>query len=429
MTLPPDSPPKGFTDTFLKRLKTTGERYELRDFGTPILRLRVSPTGIKMFSVLYRDASGKRTRKTLGAYGQYDGQLTLAQARTKALDFVERVQAGAFDEKNDIPQTVVELCDVFYKRRILARGLKRPDVVWQILDHDIIPVIGRRQLNSVTRTTLAHVIDHVVDRGAVSHAGKVLAYLKMIFTFAESRGYIENNPARSLKRDDFGVVNKPRTRALDVDNESGVIDQEFPEILALWSALEDFDKMALSFRVGLKILLLTGVRSGELRMAEWKHIDFNKGEWLIPPGNSKTSRPTMVPLTPAVNDLFRTMKQQAEGSQWVMPSPTNDKPVEAKSLSRAMRRLRAYKDDSGMLVMDIPHFTVHDLRRTCRSHLGALGVSPRICEAVLNHSQSKIEGTYDVYSYFDERREALEKWADRVDRALYPVENVVELIA
>ncbi|AWX98940.1 hypothetical protein A8139_02210 [Marinomonas primoryensis] len=56
---------------------------------------------------------------------------------------------------------------------------------------------------------------------------------------------------------------------------------------------------------------------------------------------------------------------------------------------------------------DIPHFTVHDLRRTCRSLLAAQATPGHVAERCLNHKLKGVEGIYDRYDYLEERREAL----------------------
>lgn len=65
---------------------------------------------------------------------------------------------------------------------------------------------------------------------------------------------------------------------------------------------------------------------------------------------------------------------------------------------------------------DVEHFTVHDLRRTARTQLAALKVDRFIAERCLNHKIPGVEGTYDRHEYFDERREALAKWAAVVEQ-------------
>ena len=62
----------------------------------------------------------------------------------------------------------------------------------------------------------------------------------------------------------------------------------------------------------------------------------------------------------------------------------------------------------------MPHFTVHDLRRTFRTQLGLLGVPGHVAERCMNHRIPGIERAYNIHDYFDERKEALEKVMNRM---------------
>jgi integrase len=64
--------------------------------------------------------------------------------------------------------------------------------------------------------------------------------------------------------------------------------------------------------------------------------------------------------------------------------------------------------------LQMEHFTVHDLRRTCRSLLASLRVPRHIAERCLNHKLRGVEEIYDRYDYFDERKEALNALSDHV---------------
>jgi integrase len=67
------------------------------------------------------------------------------------------------------------------------------------------------------------------------------------------------------------------------------------------------------------------------------------------------------------------------------------------------------------LLTEFEHFTLHDLRRTARTHLEAIGVAPHVAERCLNHSVRGLVGVYNRYDYLDERRSALESWANFID--------------
>lgn len=256
--------------------------------------------GTKTFMSAYRDGD-KSKPLNLGRYTEGEDQVGLADVRQKLLEFKKQIKAGNKPGGgSNVPKTCAELAEVFYTGRI-EKTRTRPDVVRNALDNDITPVIGGKKLATIRTPTLAHLIVGVVERPAPTHAGKVLAIVKQMFSFAEGRGYIDRNPATSLKREDLGVVDSIRERALDCDEE-GDAQPELAEIVELWRALDNAPRLSPQIRNGLKILLLTGVRSGELRLARWEHIDFNKGTWFIPKGNTKNAKAWTVPLVPFVLD-------------------------------------------------------------------------------------------------------------------------------
>ena len=418
----------GFTTKKLDNLSPAAMRYEVVDADAKGLRLRVSPGGAKTFTWTYRDGNSTR-RVTLGQYGSNDGQISLAKARKKLLDMKESLRAGNKPHRvaEGAPKTVEELFEQHY-RKVVLKTRKRPDAVRQILDHDIIPVIGKKRLTAITTTTLVHTIDKVIDRGAKAHANKVLNTVKQVFRWAQVRGYIEVSPAAPLEAKTLGVGSQIRERGLDLDDE-GEAQAKLVEIPAFWSALDAAPRMSKQISLGLKLLLLTGVRSGELRLARWENIDLDKGLWKIPAENSKTGKPWTVPLSDTVTALLRQLKSEANDSDWVMRGRDRRKTIDDKAIGHALRRLFTLKDKDGNPLLDVPHFTAHDLRRTVRSHLARLGVAPHVAEKCLNHSLSKIGKTYAKHTYIDERREALQLWADTVVLAINPRQNVVVLEA
>ncbi|MCU7858644.1 MAG: site-specific integrase [Candidatus Thiodiazotropha sp. (ex Lucinoma kastoroae)] len=399
----PKTPSRGFTPKFLDYLKPIDRRYELADKGCAGLRLRVMPTGTKSFFWYYK--VGKKTHGlNLGRYPE----TSLKAARVAINKAKERHREGeSVTPQADNPKTVRELAEKFYTGRILPQR-KRPEKVREILDRDILPAIGKRKLSIITTPIIAEAVERVVSRGAVAHAGKVLAILKQMFRYAEGRGFMDRNPAYSLDRKDLGVREGIRGRYLNAD-----------EIKAVWHALEKAPRMSFVIKHGFKILLLTGVRTNELLRARWEHIDLEKMEWFIPEENSKTTAWT-VPITPPVKKFFHELKELADGyegdkSNWVMPGRT-DGPVTDKATGRAMRRLFELKirtEDGNMApLLSIPRCTPHDFRRTLRTHLDDLGIEPHVAEKCLNHSLGRIDKTYNQNTLLTKRNEALKRWAD-----------------
>ena len=65
-------------------------------------------------------------------------------------------------------------------------------------------------------------------------------------------------------------------------------------------------------------------------------------------------------------------------------------------------------------VADLEHFTVHDLRRICRTLIAEQGTPDYVAERCLNHKLKGVEGIYNKHDYFDERRETLSLLAGKV---------------
>lgn len=389
------------TDQELKAWKPESKRFEVSDAQTAGLRLRVDPNGKRSFVWYYRE-NRKQHLKVIGSYPE----TSLKDARSKLGS--EKAKLSSQEHKaEDIPQTVRELAERFYEKRIVPHR-KRPDVVRQILDHDILPAMGDITLLTVTPITVNRMIETVVNRADV-HAGKVLAITKQMFGYGVGLGYMDVSPAHNQKPKDLGIKeSKPRDRHLTAD-----------EIKEFWEALDDRShRMSDPVRHALKILMLSGVRSNEIRLAKWKHINLDEGTWFIPAENSKTDAAWVVPLTSQLIDQFRALQSLSGASEWVVKS-AGAGAITDKVFGRSVHRLF----DNELLTCE--KFTPHDLRRTLRTGLSVLKVDYIIAEKCLNHSLGKIEKTYNLDDTLEPRMEALQKWNDYIDLVVVERENVV----
>jgi integrase len=159
----------------------------------------------------------------------------------------------------------------------------------------------------------------------------------------------------------------------------------------------------------LMVSLLTLQRRAELALAEWKEFDFVAKEWHVPAKHDKMRRGHTVPLTNWTVAELMALKALCGTSRFVLPNRKGDRPSSPQLISRSVMRLQKRFQEIG-----IAPFTPHDLRRTGRTEMGRLGVLTNIAERVLNHSKEVIEGTYDLYDYLPEKRDALEKWERRL---------------
>ena len=369
-----------------------------------------------------RSGFGQAQVVTIGAFSERAeaGHVTLAAARERLRELKAARDEGRLANERSLlgaapagTLTVSELVDVYCahleKRRKTAAQVKRA------LERDVVPLIGAVPLPLVSARDVRRVVEEVVKRGSPASADHLFVHLNGLLRFAVGRGEIGVNPAAVLDRDALGCETNRRSRVLS--------DKE---IAAFWNAL-DHSTLTATVRAGLRLLLLTGVRSGELLRAEWTEFDLPGRTWTIPVEHQKLGRkqranaePWRVPLSQLALVQAERLRAlaDAEGSRFVMASPSPlvemGAHVTDKALVAGMRKL--FKGKMPLLAFHEPRPVVHDLRRTLRTGLARLRVPPHVAECCLNHSLGAIESTYDTYDYFEERCQAMAKWGEHVAR-------------
>ena len=127
--------------------------------------------------------------------------------------------------------------------------------------------------------------------------------------------------------------------------------------------------------------------------------------WHLPASRTKTSEGLDIPLAPAVVDWLNTLRALGAGSEYIFPKRRRDPRERMPHMG-----IDTLNVALGRVKHGLPHFTLHDLRRTARTHLAALGVRREVAERCLGHKLRGVEGTYDRHDYFKERRAALTRW-------------------
>lgn len=183
---------------------------------------------------------------------------------------------------------------------------------------------------------------------------------------------------------------------------------------------EESDSFTRDNYLACALLVLLGVRKGELTEAMWSEFDLKKKAWYLPSERSKSGVAIDIPLPDLAIQWLNELKVRSLGSAYVFPNRRSSKmPHMGKdTLNRAIAKLfgrepgRAVQPENKM--GDIAYFTVHDLRRTCRSLLAAIGIPGHVAERCLNHALKGVEGIYNRHDYFNERREALDLLAKKL---------------
>jgi len=250
--------------------------------------------------------------------------------------------------------------------------------------------------------------------GRPSIANDALNYCKQLFNHALKLDLLANNPAVPFTDKDAGGVEKSRNRALSLD-----------EIKTVFKVFDHHtDIMTRENYLALALLLVLGVRKGELIAAKWSEFDLQEMTWTLPEDRTKTGMKINIPLPDALKPVFQELIVRANGSEYVFPSRRASKRrkyISDDTLNHALAKMFGQKVDSKKQPLPnilgehgIEHFVVHDLRRTCRSLLAQNGVPSHVAERCLNHKIKGVEGVYDRYDYFKERKQALNLIADQI---------------
>jgi integrase len=413
--------PVNLTDLKVKSLKPDpGGEYIQGDTQVPGFGIRVRPSGKHAYIVMKRlPGDTKPTRVTLGRVGE----ITIQEARERARGAVAAVRQGvdvnrakreavagrraqrvaAATVRADTgysPDTFGELATRYIERECtrLARGAE----IERVIRRELLPELGTRPLTELRRRDLNGIVDAIIDSGRPSAAHKVREVGKRITSWADNEELIERDPFEGGKNP---VRRRDRARALSTD-----------EITALWQAWET---MAAPMGAFMRLALVTGQRRTEIATLEWAEIDLGARLWTIPAAKSKNRLAHLVPLSSLAVEILEGLP--GIDGRFIFSTRAG---THISGFSKAKSRAAA--------LSGVAAWRLHDLRRTMATRLAELGVPHPVVSKALNHSPRGVMGVtsiYNRYEYLDERREALERWAQRIRDIVDPPPGNVALRA
>lgn len=412
-------PAVALTDTYLRSLAPPMEgRLDIQDAKRPGLVLRVSSSGTMSWSYRYRDkVTGRVERLTLGRFPT----VSLAQARGIVDKRVGGIAEGENPRAAQRKARAEHAAGITFDElaaRFLAEyvALRRPKSLPSYTSA-IAPARkawANRKAREITRDD---VLDFAEVRGkeAPIAANRGIAVLSRLFNWAlDMRDPpVSTSPVVRIAKPG---IEKARTRVVRTD-----------ELATLWGA---FDTMTPEMARVLRVLLLTGQRLGEvIGMRRDELVDLGKpsAQWELPGNRTKNRRAHLVPLSYEVVALLdAAISAGGDDAEHVFVSRRNPgEPFDRQSFARSMKRIIGGLQETPesraairRLKADPP--TPHDLRRTCATGLGALGVRREVIKGVLNHLEGDVTAVYALHDQLEEKRAALEAWAAHVHETIDP---------
>jgi integrase len=362
------------------------KRVAYRDTVVPGLVLRVNKSGTKTFS-FHKRISGKMKRLTIGQFGPF----SLNEARERARQILYEVETGRFEQNTGIeveakPTLGDVIPDYIEKHaKVHNRDWKRKKALLEKFT-----TLHGKQIDEIKRVDVVKACD-VISKSAPVSANRALAHLKHLMSWCVESGIVEASPIAGMKP---RAKEQPRERVLTGD-----------ELGALWAVCGD---EGYPFGDCMKLLMLSGQRRAEVAEMRWSELDLVKSLWTLPSSRAKNGKQHTVPITDAMLEVLRKTPRFFN-SDYVFTT-TGKTPI--SGFGRVKDRL-----DKALPEGTEP-WIIHDLRRTMSTNMAMLGVPQPVTEALLNHKTGVVSGVaaiYNVYSYADEKREALCKWNERIE--------------
>ena len=329
-------------------------------------------------------------------------------------------------------ETVRALALKWVSLELVKRGDKgrkdNGEEVIRSFERDVFPKIGNSPINTIPKSVWTNLFDEVKVR-APRMTARLFADLTQFLEWCERREYIEVSPLHKIRKSDIASPYKERQRFLWNPDTS----TPEAELLELQMKLPDA-KLQRRTEIALWLMLSTGCRVGELSMSPWKHVNFEKREWLFPTENTKNGIEHRVYLSDFTLRHLKELFQITGNSQWCFPAERNNGHVCEKSIAKQVRdRQRAEpmtnrsKATATLLLQGGP-WTPHDLRRTSARIMGGIGIDPMTVEACINHVMEKLKRTYQKSIPWESKKEAWDKLGKHLDWVLTGKKsNVFEL--
>ncbi|ENK1715396.1 tyrosine-type recombinase/integrase [Klebsiella pneumoniae] len=376
--------------------KPREKAYQLADGAG--LYPEVVPSGSRYWRMKYR-FNGKEKRLAFGVYPA----VSLAQARALRDEAKKKLAEGidpSFAKKEEKLVRDVRLHNTFQAVALEWHGTKvsrwsegyASDII-EAFNKDIFPYIGQQPVNEIKPLVLLNVLRRMESRGATEKAKKVRQRCSEVFRYAIVTGRAEYNPAADLTSAMSGHESK---------HYPFLTVEELPDFFKALSGYTGSPLIVLAAR----LLILTGVRTGELRGAFWNEFDLEKAVWEIPAERMKMKRPHLVLLSTQALEIVQQLKVMSGQYPLVFPGRNDPrKTMSEASINQVFKRIGYTGKVTG-----------HGFRHTMSTILHEEGFNTAWIETQLAHvDKNAIRGTYNHALYLEGRKEMMQWYGDYVD--------------
>jgi integrase len=390
--------PKCLSEALVRNSKPETKPYKISD-GEGLFLL-ITPSGGKYWRLRYYFAD-KEKLLALGVYPD----VSLAEARERRAQARKLLAAGkdpgeakkeakravSFSQGNTLEVVAREWYEK--RRHEWAPGSIRCKTFY--LEKKLLPKLGHRPIGDITPPEVLEMLREIEGRGTLDTARRVMQMCGQIFMYGIATGRVERNPVPDLR----GALMTPV-----VKHQAFLTASDLPSYL---KKLETYDGSLLT-KLALRFLLLTFVRTNELRAAEWTEIDWDKCEWRIPAERMKMRELHIVPLSRQAVDVLRELHHFSGSHRYIFPNMHNLSTfMSENTMLYALYRMGYHSRATG-----------HGFRSTASTILNEHEFRADVIERQLAHGdRNRVRAAYNHAQYLGERRKMMQWWSDYLDEA------------
>ncbi len=388
------------TDVKVRTLKTKSKPYKVSD--SEGLHVLVSHSGAKLWRWSYR-SHGKQLTLSLGRYPMVS-LLDARRARDDAkrllfqgTDPSEQRRAARLQAITAAKNTFEEVANEWFRLNESRWVRSYSSRLRSRLDKDLLKALGKRPISSIEPSEILHEIRKIERRDAIEMAKRIMQMASAIFCYGVATARCRQDPTVSLK----GALkpNKPPRR------RQGIPERDLPDFLA---RLERYDGDKVT-RIAMKLIILTFVRTAELRFARWSEFEGLEGQkpiWRIPASRMKMRRDHLVPLPPQAVRQLNELRKLNRQSEFLFPAPSRSGVMSENTLLFALYRMGYHG-----------RATVHGFRSTASTILNENNFNRDWIEIQLAHCEKGVRGIYNAAEWMPGRRRMLCWWANFLDKS------------
>jgi integrase len=389
------------SETACKKAKPTDKAQRLADGNG--LYLEVSPTGGKYWRMKYR-FNGKEKRLAIGVYPD----VTLHEAREKRRLAKKELDAGRdpsevkklarLEIQNEYENSFENVAREWHSQRKHTWKEKHAENILKRMEADLFPHIGKRPIKAIAPYEILAAVKKVEERGSRDLAHRMMQMCGQVFRYGVASGVAVRDVTADLK----GALQPVKSIGYKHLKES-----ELPAFLRKLENYErDYGGRVLT-KLAFKLLVLTFVRSGEIRGALWSEFDFDKAQWKIPASRMKMKEEHIVPLSTQSIKVLRELHTITGHSKNVFPSQHNPRGIMSENTFLRVLDVLGYKSKA----------TGHGFRSTASTILNEHGFRADVIERQLAHAErNQIRAAYNHAEYLPERITMMQWWGDYVEQ-------------